>query len=264
MRTRMIRIPRSAASGSRAHRDKEPLPAALRSGWRALSWSTLTCVLPALALFLFLRMFLVQGFLVPSASMEPTLEVGDYIVATPGIFGARLSLLGMRMPALREPRPGDVVVFRPAYNDPVVDVVKRIVAGPGDTIRMVDRTVYLNGERIAEPYAVIRGDPDEPLKMEGALGQGWHLEALPASVAPADYRPTRDTWGPLIVPDGHYFVLGDNRDRSTDSRYMGFVPRDEITAKVTFVYYSRDAMGRTGSLGFLTRARWERVGRWIH
>jgi len=253
------RVPGPGSAPSSPTTEVTPGAAPPRAGtarWALLTWNAVSTLLPALALFLFLRTFLVRVFLVPTGSMNPTLEVGDYIVATPAVFGARLPVLGTRFPAIREPEYGDVVVYRPAYNEPVVDVVKRVVGGPGDTIQMVNREVFLNGDRLVEPYAAPESDADEPLTMEGPLGQGWHREALPSSADPATYHPSRNTWGPLVIPSGHYFVLGDNRDRSVDSRHMGFVPRDEITAKVMFLSYSHNVGEQGGT-------RWERIGRWI-
>jgi signal peptidase I len=143
------------------------------------------------------------------------------------------------VPAFREPRNGDVVVFRPIYNQPVIDVVKRVVGEPGDTIQMIDRVLHRNGRALDEPYVEPNYLPDEPLQRFGLGGYEWHLTALPAG-RPAAYAPSRDSWGPLVIPQGNFFLLGDNRDQSLDSRYMGFIPRDVIRGKAMFIYFSYD------------------------
>lgn len=198
----------------------------------AVAW-----LLPPLLLFFVLRTFVVHAYTVPSASMEPTLQVGDYIVANPSVFGARLPLIEKRLPAVRQPRLGEVIVYRPRFNDPPVDMAKRVVAVAGDTVAMVSGVLVRNRQRVDEPYVVRHGTPDEPMRMEGPLGQGWHLDALPSTVDTTGYRPTRDSWGPLVVPADHYFVLGDNRENSTDSRYDGFVHRSEVIGRVWFTHF---------------------------
>ena len=217
-------------------------------------------LLIALLLFFVIRTFLVQAFTIPSGSMENTLLVGDYLMANNAVFGAHVPLTGLRVPAFREPQHGDVVVFRPTYNDPVIDVVKRVIGEPGDTIQMVDRVVYRNGTKLDEPYAEPDYLPDEPMQRYGPAGYDWQLKALVAGVDPAMYHPTRDNWGPLVVPAGHYMLLGDNRDQSLDSRYMGFIPRDVIRGKAMFIYFSINQQADRPFPHFLTAARWDRIG----
>lgn len=217
-------------------------------------WEWVKSLAVAVLLFLAIRTFLVQAFTIPSGSMEDTLLVGDYLMANNAVFGAKIPFTDFRVPAFREPEFGDVVVFRPAYNEPVIDVVKRVIGEPGDTIQMLDRVVYRNGEMVEEPYVEQSYLPDEPLPRQGPGGYGWHLQALPPGIDRESYRPSRDTWGPLIVPEGHYLLLGDNRDQSLDSRYMGFVPREVIRGKAMFVYFSKPPGGGPASI------RWNRVG----
>lgn len=217
----------------------------------------------AVVLFLVIRTFLVQAYTIPSGSMEETLLVGDYLMANNAIYGARIPLTDLNVPAIREPQHGDVVVFRPAYNDPVIDVVKRVIGEPGDTIQMIDRAVYRNGERLDEPYVEQSYLPDEPLPASGPTSFRWHLQHLPESVSEQDYRPTRDNWGPLIVPGDSYLLLGDNRDQSLDSRYVGFIPRDVIRGKAMFIYFSVDKQLDRPFPRILTAARWDRLGQVI-
>lgn len=214
----------------------------------------------AILLFLVIRTFLVQAFTIPSGSMEDTLLVGDYLMANNAIFGAHIPFTDLRVPAFREPRHGDVVVFRPEYNQPVIDVVKRLIGEPGDTIQMIDRVVYRNGVALDEPYVEASYYADEPLQRFGPAGFDWHLQALPAGTDRESYAPTRDTWGPLVVPSDHFLLLGDNRDQSLDSRYMGFIPRHEIRGKAMFIYFSYDRFADRPFPRFITAARWNRLG----
>lgn len=227
----------------------------------------------ALVLVVVIRTFVMQAFTIPSGSMEGTLLIGDYLMANNAIYGAPVPFTPIRTPAFREPRHGDVVVFRPTYNEPVIDVVKRVIGEPGDTIQMIDQKVYRNGELVDEPYIRSNDFPDEPIAETGRevlglppeinpdrYGYYWHLDALPATVDRASYRPTRDNWGPLVVPEGQYLLLGDNRDQSLDSRYMGFIPRDQIRGKASFIYFSTDPLLERPFPHFVTAARWGRLG----
>jgi signal peptidase I len=235
-------------------------PDAARPAVRNEVWEWIKSGLVALLLFLVIRTFLVQAYTIPSGSMENTLLIGDYLMSNNAIFGARIPLTDIHVPAFREPQHGDVVVFRPAYNHPVIDVVKRVIGEPGDTIQMVNRVVYRNGKALDEPYIEPNFLPDEPLQRFGQGGYEWHLAALPANVDRTTYHPTRDNWGPLIVPPEKYVLLGDNRDQSLDSRYMGFIPRDVIRGKAMFIYFSIDKEVDRPFPRFLTAARWGRLG----
>ena len=214
----------------------------------------------AVLLFFVIRTFLIQAFTIPSGSMEMTLQIGDYLMANNAIYGAHIPFTGIRVPAFREPRFGDVVVFRPTYNDPIIDVVKRVIGEPGDTIQMVDRAVIRNGEQLDEPYVEPNYMPDIPMERLGPEGFQWHLDALADPSLAQGYAPSRDNWGPLVVPEGHFMLLGDNRDQSLDSRYMGFIPREVIRGKALFLYYSIDPFINRPFPRFLTSVRWDRVG----
>jgi signal peptidase I len=241
-------------------------------GAGAETWEWVKSLAVALALFLVIRTFLLQAFSIPSGSMENTLLVGDYLMANNTVFGPRLPFSETRLPGLRDPRHGEVVVFRPTYNQPVIDVVKRVIGVPGDTLRMEGGVVYRNGKRLEEPYAIPAQGPDEPIPLVGSTdsfysegvdparyGHHNHLPLLHPSVQRESYRPTRDSWGPLVIPPGHYFLMGDNRGASLDSRFMGTMPREIITGKPMFIYYSYDATVDR-FLSFLTAARWGRIG----
>jgi signal peptidase I len=215
-----------------------------RGEWiRSVTW--------AVVLFAVLRLFVVQVYGIRSGSMSSTLQVGDYVVANNTLFGAALPFTAARTPALREPRAGEVVVYRPAGYRPVQDHIKRIIGLPGDTVQMIRGTVHRNGRPLREPYAEAATEPDVPLAAEGPYNFQWQLDALPATVDREGYAPTRDSWGPLIVPTGRYLMLGDDRDNSVDTRHTGFVPREEIRGKVLAVHWSRG----------VDAVRWGRIGK---
>jgi signal peptidase I len=235
-----------------------PTEASSKVGGEAFEWIKSFAI--AVVLFFVIRTFLVQAFTIPSGSMENTLRIGDYLMANNAIFGAEIPFTSIRVPAFRDPAFGDIVVFRPTYNDPVIDVVKRVIGEPGDTIQMIDRVVHRNGVRLEEPYVELNYQPDVPMQRYGSEGYEWHLDHLPETVDRESYAPSRDTWGPLIVPNGEYILLGDNRDQSLDSRFMGFIPRDVIRGKALFIYYSIDPFVNRPFPRFLTAVRWDRVG----
>jgi signal peptidase I len=197
----------------------------------------------AVVLFAVLRLSVVQVYGIRSGSMQNTLRVGDYVVANNTLFGAQIPFTSRRTPAMRQPRAGEVVVYRPAGYSPVQDHIKRIIGAPGDTVQMVRGTVYRNGRALPEPYAEPATEPDVPLPAEGPYNFQWQLGALPQSVDRAGYAPTRDGWGPLIVPADHFLMLGDDRDNSVDTRHTGFIRRGEIRGKVLVVHWSSGADG---------------------
>jgi signal peptidase I len=228
-------------------------PTTERLGKREIAFS----VLGAFLLWALIRSFGVQVYGISTGSMAGTLVPGDYVVTSNTVFGAPIPFTSGRLPALREPHQGEVVVYRPAGNDPVVDVIKRVIGLPGDTVEMRDRVVYRNGKPLSEPYVEARYARDVAMRESGPYGFDWHLAARPAPPRSTAYQPSRDSWGPLVVPPGHYFMLGDDRDESIDSRFLGFVPREEIRGKVHLIHYS----GAVGARRSLPRPRWERIGR---
>jgi signal peptidase I len=239
-----------------------------------LEW--IKSIAAAVVLFLIIRTFLIQAYSIPSNSMEDTLLVGDYLMANNAVFGAHVPLTGWRVPGFRDPRPGEIVVFRPTYNHPEEDVVKRVIGIPGDTLEGKGGAVYRNGRRLNEPYVQRAAEEDPPLELDGRRGglppevrperYGYqnHLPALLPSVDRAQYHPTRDNWGPLVVPKDSYWMMGDNRDQSLDSRFMGFIPREVVRGKPLFIYFSVDAERDSPFPHFLTAARWGRIGTAIH
>lgn len=207
----------------------------------------------AFVLFVVVRTFLVDAFKIPTSSMENTLLVGDFLLVNKAVYGAEIPGTDVTLPALAEPHRGDVVVFHPPH-EPRKNYVKRVVGLPGDTLEMRDKTVYLNGRPLDEPYARYidrQGDAVHP-------DMNWQSNHLIARTT-REYHPTRDNWGPIVVPDDGYFVLGDNRDNSEDSRYWGFVPRESIRGRPWFVYYSFDAHEHD-RFAWIREVRWGRIG----
>lgn len=229
-----------------------PDPPALRRLLVAV-WDWSRSLALALVLFLAVRAFVVEAFRIPTASMEGTLLVGDFLLVNKAVYGSEIPGVGVSLPAFAEPGQGDVVVFTPPH-EPGRSYVKRVVGLGGDTLQMKDKALFLNGRRVHEPYARHEdgaGDAVHP----AMRWQARHLAGAP----PARYHPTRDNWGPLVVPAGHLFVLGDNRDNSEDSRYWGFVPRSAVRGRPWFVYYSFDAADPE-PWPWLRGIRWERIG----
>jgi signal peptidase I len=194
----------------------------------------------AFLLFLLIRTFLIQAFKIPTGSMEDTLLIGDFLLVNKAVYGAQIPGTHYRLPAFENVRRQDVIVFE--YPDPndeyrtKPDYVKRVIGLPGDTVQMVQKRVYANGQPLGEPYAhYLPFDPDDRYEPQFE----WQRRYLAPGFDPAAYRPTKDTWGPLVVPPGKYFVLGDNRDNSADSRYWGFVDASLIKGKPLIVYFSK-------------------------
>lgn len=223
----------------------------LRAIW---DWTRTLAV--AFVLFLGVRTFVVEAFRIPTSSMENTLLVGDFLLVNKAVFGAEIPGTHLRIPAFTEPHRNDVVVFVPPH-EPHKNYVKRLVGVPGDTLEMRDKVLFRNGIAVAEPH--VRHVDDAGDAVHPAMG--WQSNHLIARAARA-YHPTRDTWGPLVVPEDRFFMLGDNRDNSEDSRYWGFVPREAIRGRPWFVYYSFDA-SIAEALPWLRSVRWNRLGETI-
>ncbi len=189
-------------------------------------------LLIALVLALFVRTFFVQAYKIPSGSMLETLKIGDHILVEKFLFGTHIPFTDIVVLPLKQPKRGDVVVFRYPL-DPSLDFIKRIIALPGDTVQGINKDIYVNGKRLQEPYI-------------------QHIDnfVLPAYISP------RDNFGPLRVPKDSYFAMGDNRDNSKDSRFWGFVPRHNIKGKAMVIYFSWNSENHW--------IRLSRIGRIVH
>ncbi|MFQ5477547.1 MAG: signal peptidase I [Candidatus Binatia bacterium] len=181
----------------------------------------------AILLALFIRAFVVQAFKIPSGSMLPTLQIGDHLLVNKFLYGLRVPFVGGRILDFHTPERDDVVVF--IYpKDKSKDFIKRVIGLPGETLEIRDKQVYINGEKIPDPFAFY-GDQSLPRR-----------------------RSQRDNFGPIKIPEGEVFVMGDNRDSSHDSRFWGTVPIDQILGKAFVLYWSWDAHAFS--------PRWKRIG----
>ena len=207
----------------------------------------------ALVIFLLLRTFVVEAFRIPSGSMENTLLIGDFLFVNKAVYGAAVPFTHIHLPAFRDPHRLDLVIFS-SPEQPDLTVVKRVIGVPGDTLSMTNDVVYRNGVAQTEPY-VIRTDPfTDP---EDPKMRAWQSRYL-VDRDPKTYRPSLKNWGPILVPPDSYFVMGDNRDNSYDSRYWGFLGRDRIRGRPLIIYYSYDPSGVL-PLPFITDIRWKRI-----
>lgn len=214
----------------------------------------------AVVLFLLIRTFLLEAFQIPSGSMERTLLAGDFLFVNKAVYGAQIPGTSARLPGFSSPHRGDVIVF--AYpKDPALNYVKRVVGTGGDTVAMHLGRLYVNGSAQLEPYVQrIDSLPDAT-----SPDFAWQRDFLAdrSSEARRRYRASRDEWGPLVVPAGKFFTLGDNRDNSHDSRYWGFVDMTAVKGRPLLVYFSYER-GTQDPLPWLTDIRWSRLGSFIH
>ena len=238
------------ATNTGAERTAEPSPKARTS---SPFWEGVKSLLLALALFILLRSFVIQNFVITSGSMEDTLLVGDFLMVNRIALGGRIPFTTARLPGYSEPRRFDVLVFDPPHEDDL-KLVKRLVGMPGDTLRMENKALFINGERVSEPWVrhTDEGDQRDPW-ME------WQKAYLVPGHDRSAYRPTRDSWGPLIVPEGHYFMLGDNRETSLDSRYWGLLERWRLEGRAVFIYFSYDKESFR-PFPWIRDIRWRRIG----
>jgi len=202
-------------------------------------------ILIALVAALFLRAFVVQAFKIPSGSMIPTLEIGDHILVNKLAYGVRTPDInwlpvvgcvdlssGSHLVEWDMPKRGDVVVF--VYpRDRCKDFIKRVVGVPGDSVEIRNKKVYVNGEQVEDLHAFF----EDPELARGSNG-------------------IRDNFGPVQVPENHIFVMGDNRDRSYDSRFWGFVPVQDVRGRAFIKYFSWDSDNG--------QPRWRRIGNLIY
>ncbi len=191
-------------------------------------------IVVAILIALFIRAFVVQAFKIPSGSMEPTLLIGDHLLVNKFIYGIKIPFVDRKVMVYKEPKRGDIVVFI-FPKDKKKDFIKRVVGGPGDTVEIRQKKIYINGEHWDETFGVYR-------------------DAEVVGMVP------RDNFGPVVVPPENVFVMGDNRDRSYDSRFWGFVPFDQIKGKALILYWSWDKL--SGNVA--GKVRFKRIGQLIH
>lgn len=185
-------------------------------------------IIIAILIALFIRTFIVQAFKIPSGSMKPTLEIGDHILVNKFIYGVKIPYFRNTLLPFSEPRRGDIVVFI-FPQDQSKDFIKRVIAVSGDTVEIKDKKIFINGSPSEDPHGFYTDDI-----------------ILLKSIQP------RDNFGPVTVPPGAIFVMGDNRDQSFDSRWWGFVKLEDVIGKAFIIYWSWDSNHIS--------VRWSRIG----
>lgn len=226
-----------------------------KKSFRRATWEWVKSLAIALVIWFILRSLLIEAFRIPSSSMERTLLVGDFLFVNKALYGAQIPLTHVHLPAIREPRLDDIIVFD-SQTERGIKVVKRLVGVPGDTLQMRHGVLYRDGVAQQEPWVERTDSLEDPSAPEMRV---WQVRHILPSVDPDTYRPTRDNWGPLVVSPDSFFVMGDNRDDSYDSRYWGFVPRNVVRGRPMFIYYSYDHTSWR-ALPFITAIRWSRIG----
>lgn len=196
----------------------------------------LESLLIAVVFALFARTFVFQAFKIPTGSMEPNLLVGDHLIVNKMVFAPAASGLERALAPDRPVERGDVVVFK-FPQDPERDFIKRVIGLPGERLEWRRKTLYINGEPLAEPYV--------------------HLLEPPPPAGTPSTGELRESYGPVTVPAGQYFVMGDNRENSEDSRYWGFLPHGYIKGQALFIYFSFEE--GASALNVLGGTRWSRL-----
>ncbi len=193
---------------------------------------------PVLLIVLVLRSFLVEPFQIPSGSMIPTLEVGDFILVNKYTYGLRLPVIGTKIVAMNEPKRGEVMVFIPPHDERYF--IKRVIGLPGDTIRYENKVLYVNDEQIQSEVVeeaqieLPNGMSQTGILLNETLGEVEHLTQIIDVPARSN---ARSVW---VVPEGHYFMMGDNRDNSADSRVWGAVPEENIVGKAFAIWMHKE------------------------
>ena len=210
-------------------------------------------IVVAVILALFIRTFVVQAFKIPTGSMEQNLLIGDHLLVNKFVFSPTATDAERGLLPVTSINRGDVIVFK-YPEDPERDFIKRVIGLPGDVVEVRHKRVYIDGRPLDEPYV-------------------YYLRPPSAAASPFGVADLREQYGPVTVPPSEYFVMGDNRDNSQDSRYWGFLPRDLVKGKALVIYWSyesgADELYATGSgsvirrlwsgiTDFFTHSRWER------
>ena len=234
------------------------------------AWENIKSILGTIAIFLVLRAFFVEAYRIPSGSMVPTLLVGDWLFVNKLRYGPHIPFTKWNLPGYAQPRRGDVIVFMSPYQadeaalgrDPTPTLVKRVQGLAGDTLYMRDGLLYLNGEPRPLP---IKPDTmgNDPHQVSPHFDWQKQYALKQSRFGPAPDQPNLDNWGPLVIPPGHLFMMGDSRYDSKDSRYWGIVPRANVRGRPLFIYYSYNADDSDRFAPFITDIRWTRLGHWI-
>ena len=210
-------------------------------------------IVVAVILALFIRTFVVQAFKIPTGSMEQNLLIGDHLLVNKFVFSPTATDAERGLLPVTSINRGDVIVFK-YPEDPERDFIKRVIGLPGDVVEVRHKRVYIDGRPLDEPYV-------------------YYLRPPSAAASPFGVADLREQYGPVTVPPSEYFVMGDNRDNSQDSRYWGFLPRDLVKGRALVIYWSYDSGADedyapgggavirrlwSGITDFFTHSRWER------
>jgi signal peptidase I len=259
-------MPRRSTKTDTAAPEKKKAPEPKQSFGR-WAWDWFKSLAAGFALFLVVRAFILQTWVITSGSMENTLLTGDLLVLNKVAYGAQIPGTHSRLPGYTHPKRGDVVVFRAQHGErpgeaaDTLDVIKRIIGLPGDTLQMKGKVLSINGKPQVEPYVQFT-DPESKTDMPSEWF-GWQRQhVIGDSAYKANYNPTRDNWGPFVVPAGRYFMMGDNRDDSLDSRFWGFLQQQRVKGKAEVVYYSYDR-DEMKPFAWVRDIRWKRIGHLI-
>ena len=239
-----------------------------RTATKSAVWENVKSLLGAVLIYLVIKTFLFEAYRIPSGSMIPTLLVGDWLFVNKAVYGATIPFTNVHLPAFSEPKRGEVVVFKspPQIDqpeDPNPTLVKRLVGMPGDTLMMRGGMLFVNGVAQRQGFGIVsRPGPNSTQPSETHPLFEWQraIELKQSRFGGAPAVPTHDEWGPLVIPPRMFFMMGDARYDSKDSRYWGVVPRDNIRGRPSFVYYSYRADDSDRPLPFLTDIRWGRIG----
>ena len=193
-------------------------------------------IVTAVVLALFIRTFIVQAFKIPTGSMENNLLIGDHLLVNKFVFAPTLGRVERAVLPIRSVERGDVLVFK-FPEEPERDFIKRVIGLPGETLELRNQVIYINGAPLVEPYA------------------HYQLPPLPQGAMGGEDGDVRRKYGPVTIPEGHYFMMGDNRDDSQDSRYWGFLPATYVKGRALFIYWS---------FGGPQGTRWGRLLHQIH
>ena len=182
------------------------------------AWENIKALLIAIVLAVIIKTSIVEAYKIPSSSMEDTLLIGDFLIANKFIYGARVPLAGWRLPALQDPEQGDVIIFK-WPGDNTTNYIKRCVAVEGQKVEIIDKTLYVDDEKFPDP--------------QWSKYTERHIRPRPGPG-----NNSRDNWGPFVVPKDYYFMMGDNRDNSYDSRFWGPVHKDLILGEAVIIHWS--------------------------
>ncbi|HEY3382267.1 MAG TPA: signal peptidase I [Vicinamibacterales bacterium] len=238
-----------------------PAPVAPQPFRKSTAREYFESIVIAVILALFIRTFVVQAFKIPTGSMENNLLIGDHLLVNKFVFGPTASTIEKAILPIRDIRRGDIVVFK-YPEDPERDFIKRVIGLPGETLEVKEKRVYINGRRLDEPYVHYLEPPSSPSTLN--------------EVTSFDLR---ERYGPVQIPAGKYFMMGDNRDNSQDSRYWGLLPQEYVKGRALLIYWSYESETEDyqqtgiGAIAkdlftvvthFFTRTRWTRMFNVLH